>query len=124
VDHYNNVRLNSATGYITPKDMLAGRQQEIHAERDRKLEEARSGERCQPPPIRIIAVEQTGCIADPGAARKYKPDTVCSMQVEDSDMSLVFLRAKRPQRPGVEERWSIPFDFLANVAVRPQNHLP
>jgi hypothetical protein len=27
--------------YITPKDMLAGRQQEIHAGRDRKLEEAR-----------------------------------------------------------------------------------
>ena len=41
VDHYNNVRLNSATGYITPKEMLAGRQQEIHAERDRKLEAAR-----------------------------------------------------------------------------------
>jgi len=38
VDHYNNVRVSSATGYITPKDMLAGRQQEIHAERDRKLE--------------------------------------------------------------------------------------
>ena len=41
VDHYNKVRLNSATGYITPRDMLAGRQQEIHAERDRKLEAAR-----------------------------------------------------------------------------------
>ena len=41
VDHYNNVRLNSATRYITPKDMLARRQQEIHAERDRKLEAAR-----------------------------------------------------------------------------------
>ncbi|MEO7143922.1 MAG: integrase core domain-containing protein [Bryobacteraceae bacterium] len=41
VDHYNNVRLNSATGYITPKDMPAGRQEEIHAERDRKLETAR-----------------------------------------------------------------------------------
>jgi len=41
VESYNNVRLNSATGYITPKDMLAGRQQEIHAERDRKLEQAR-----------------------------------------------------------------------------------
>ena len=41
VDHYNNIRLNSAIGYITPKDMLAGRQQEIHAERDRKLEVAR-----------------------------------------------------------------------------------
>ena len=41
VEHYNDFRLNSAIGYITPKDMLAGRQQEIHAERDRKLEEAR-----------------------------------------------------------------------------------
>jgi hypothetical protein len=45
VDHYNNVRLNSATGYITPKDILAGRQQEIHAERDRKLEYARKTRR-------------------------------------------------------------------------------
>ena len=41
VEHYNNVRLNSAVGYITPKDMLARRQQEIHADWDRKLEEAR-----------------------------------------------------------------------------------
>src|SRR5205823_6691034 len=41
VEHYNDVRLNSAIGHITPKDMLAGRQQEIQAERDRKLEEAR-----------------------------------------------------------------------------------
>src|SRR5262249_8188298 len=41
VGHYNNLRLNSATGYITPKDVLAGRQQEIHTERDRKLEAAR-----------------------------------------------------------------------------------
>ena len=41
VEHYNNVRLNSAVGYITPKDMLAGRQREIHAERDRKLQVAR-----------------------------------------------------------------------------------
>jgi transposase InsO family protein len=41
VEHYNNQRLNSAIGYITPKDMLAGRQQEILAERDRKLEAAR-----------------------------------------------------------------------------------
>ena len=41
VAHYNNVRLNSAVGYITPKAMLAGRQREIHAERDRKLEVAR-----------------------------------------------------------------------------------
>ena len=24
VEHYNNTRLNSAIGYVTPKDMLAG----------------------------------------------------------------------------------------------------
>jgi len=41
VDRYNTVRLHSAIGYVTPQDMLAGRQAEIHAERDRKLEEAR-----------------------------------------------------------------------------------
>ncbi len=45
VDYYNDVRLHSAIGYITPKDMLAGRQQEIHAERDRKLEAAREQRR-------------------------------------------------------------------------------
>jgi hypothetical protein len=38
---YNNVRLHSAIGYITPKDKLAGRAQEIHEARDRKLAEAR-----------------------------------------------------------------------------------
>jgi transposase InsO family protein len=41
VDRYNNLRLHSAIGYVTPKDMLAGRQVEIHTERDRKLEAAR-----------------------------------------------------------------------------------
>jgi putative transposase len=41
VEHYNNVRLNSAIGYITPKDMLAGYQQEIQAEQDQKSEAAR-----------------------------------------------------------------------------------
>ena len=41
VDHYNTVRLHSAVGFVTPADMLAGRQAEILAARDRKLEEAR-----------------------------------------------------------------------------------
>jgi len=34
-------RVEVTAGYITPKDMLAGHQQEIQAERDRKLEAAR-----------------------------------------------------------------------------------
>jgi hypothetical protein len=29
IEHYNNVRLKNAIGYITPKDMLAAYQQEI-----------------------------------------------------------------------------------------------
>ena len=41
VDHYNTVRLHSAIGFVTPQDMLTGKQAEIHAARDRKLEAAR-----------------------------------------------------------------------------------
>ena len=41
VEHYNTVRLHSAIGFVTPADMLAGRQNEIHVARDRKLEQAR-----------------------------------------------------------------------------------
>jgi putative transposase len=37
---YNEQRLHSSLGYVTPKDMLEGRQAEVHAERDRKLDEA------------------------------------------------------------------------------------
>jgi putative transposase len=41
VGYYNNVRLHSAIGYITPRDKLAGCETEIFATRDRKLAEAR-----------------------------------------------------------------------------------
>ncbi len=41
VAYYNNTRLNSAVGYVTPKDKLLGNDARIFAERDRKLAEAR-----------------------------------------------------------------------------------
>jgi hypothetical protein len=41
IQRRGNVRLHSAIGYVPPNAMLAGRQAAIHAERDRKLEEAR-----------------------------------------------------------------------------------
>ena len=45
VEHYNDVRLHSAIGYIAPLDRLEGRHQQIHDERDRKLAEARDRRR-------------------------------------------------------------------------------
>jgi transposase InsO family protein len=42
IEHYNELRLHSAIGYITPADKLAGRAEEIFERRDRKLEEARA----------------------------------------------------------------------------------
>jgi putative transposase len=45
VAYYNDVRLHSAIGYVTPTDMLQGRADEIHAARDRKLEQARERRR-------------------------------------------------------------------------------
>jgi putative transposase len=45
VEHYNYVRLHSAIGYVTPADKLAGREGQIFAERDHKLEAARERRR-------------------------------------------------------------------------------
>lgn len=38
---YNQERLHSAIGYITPQDMLEGRRDQIHQQRDERLESAR-----------------------------------------------------------------------------------
>jgi transposase InsO family protein len=45
VMHYNETRLHSAIGYVTPADKLAGKEAEIWKERDRKLEAAREARR-------------------------------------------------------------------------------
>ena len=42
IRHYNNERLHSAIGYVTPKDKLEGRDKQIFTERDQKLEAARA----------------------------------------------------------------------------------
>jgi transposase InsO family protein len=47
VHHYNNIRLHSAVGYVTPEAMLEGRQTQIHQSRDEKLEAARERRRQQ-----------------------------------------------------------------------------
>lgn len=47
VVHYNEVRLHSAIGYVTPATMLAGLESEVWSERDRKLEAAREARRAR-----------------------------------------------------------------------------
>jgi len=47
VSHYNDTRLHSAIGYITPKDKLQGRAETIQAQRDAKLTAAREARRSQ-----------------------------------------------------------------------------
>jgi putative transposase len=69
VDRYNTVRLHSAIGYVTPQDMLHGRQAEIHAERDRKLEQARRQRqlrRQQAPPSMFARFRKEGKMTSPG----------------------------------------------------------
>ncbi|MEM7784245.1 MAG: IS3 family transposase [Planctomycetota bacterium] len=45
VSHYNEARLHSAIGYVTPADKLAGRAESIQDARDKRLEEARERRR-------------------------------------------------------------------------------
>jgi hypothetical protein len=45
VQHYNDVRLHSAIGYVTPRDKLQGREKQVFALRDRRLEQARERRR-------------------------------------------------------------------------------
>lgn len=53
VEHYNEVRLHSAIGYVTPRDRLDGRQQTIWQERDRKLAAARQRRKAQRQDARV-----------------------------------------------------------------------
>jgi hypothetical protein len=107
VEHYNNFRLNSAVDYVTPKDMLAGRQQEIHAERDRKLAGARKqrqvrrqnaapAERrlrttrtpsescCEVDNVRLPDHPGTGGVCGQGRVSRYRSDRITLSETRES----------------------------------------
>lgn len=88
VTHYNDTRLHGAIGYITPKDKLEGRDEQIFAERDRKLIEARERRRqlrssrsqCQPsvtpgPAVDFAAVRAAVTIVQVLALLGFRPHT-------------------------------------------------
>ncbi len=65
VRDYNNSRLHSAIGYVTPEAKLEGREQQIFKERDRKLEAARAARQIKRQPSRNQAVAVTAsAVAD------------------------------------------------------------
>lgn len=65
VEHYNTVRLHSAIGFITPRDKMEGREREIFAARDRKLQAAREERRL----LRQGAREEAEKTAAPAAPK-------------------------------------------------------
>jgi len=65
ITYYNDKRLHSSIGYITPKDMLEGRRVQIHQQRDRKLEEARALREKQPKSTELPGRTTTNDLSTP-----------------------------------------------------------
>jgi len=75
VEHYNTRRLHSAIGYVTPADKMAGREPEIFAARDRKLEAARQqrqGKR-QAARAALVPAQEKANLTGPSAGAMMAP---------------------------------------------------
>ena len=77
VRHYNEVRLHGAIGYVTPKDKLEGRAEQIHADRDCKLAVARQ---------RRAAARRAGTAGRP-ATTTPSPETTRPSQSPGQELS-------------------------------------
>ena len=78
VRHYNEVRLHGAIGFVTPTDKLDGRAEQIHADRDRKLADARQ---------RRAAARRAGT-ADGPAATTSSSETARPSQPPGRELSI------------------------------------
>ena len=88
VRRYNHDRLHGALGYITPADQLAGKANEIHANRDRKLAAAREARRqkraASPRNIRErLAGFQGGGNEPPGLRERQETNAAQSLSIQD-----------------------------------------
>jgi transposase InsO family protein len=82
VRHYNEVRLHGAIGYVTPKDQLQGRAEQIHADRDRKLAEARERRAA------LRAALRRAGTGDGPAATTSSPETARPSQSPGRELSI------------------------------------
>lgn len=105
VAHYNAARLHSAIGYVAPADKLLGLEGVIHAERDRKLEEARETRRIARQKRNIVAahaVESATPATKPSKAIDFRRlrNQVTMERVLEELGYLASLHGSGPQRRG------------------------
>lgn len=82
VTYYNDKRLHSAIGYVTPQALLEGRREEIHAERDRRLEEARKRRERECKTIAISGEHETNMSGNSLKVAELLPISIMSGQTE------------------------------------------
>ena len=86
VQHYNRARLHSAICYITPTDMLQGRQKQILDERDKKLEQARERRKAKRrQQYDLTCPANPGSQSDQSAKRKRAPQECDPPGIADRD---------------------------------------
>lgn len=89
VQYYNHTRLHSAVGYVTPHDMLEGRQSQIHSLRDARLEAARERRR----QLRLTAANAQ--LIDSSGLEKRK------QALEESTLQGISSCSDQPAQPAV-----------------------